>query len=114
MTPSFLLCGSTGIRIYNDFSAHELHEFTQTSSSLICVITLRQLVLSANNTNAIRFHAVYQISVIGYAELKVRNCTSNSSCNENNNELLIFSVNSCNSWLKKIPTQNQKDFLFKQ
>ncbi len=107
MTPSFLLCGSTGIRIYNDFSANELHEFTRTSSSLICVITLRQLVLSANNTNAIRFHAVYQISVI-------RNCTSNSSCNENNNELLIFSVNSCNSWLKKIPTQNQKDFLFKQ
>ena len=44
------------------FFNHELHEWARTSSPLICVITLRQLVLSANNTNAIRMIDVLKSS----------------------------------------------------
>ena len=37
-----------------DVFAHEFHEWTRTSGPLIFVITLRQHVLSANYTNAVR------------------------------------------------------------
>ena len=74
------------------FFNHELHEWARTSSFLIRVITLRQLVLSANRTNVVRVFDWQKIRVI-------RNCTSNSSCNENRHDYL-FRENSCNSWLK--------------
>ena len=44
--------------LVGDVFAHEFHEWTRTSGPLIFVITLRQHVLSANYTNAIRLHVV--------------------------------------------------------
>ena len=63
---------------------HEFHEWTRTFNSS-CFITLRQHVLSANNTNAIRLNALYQIRVI-------RNCTCNSSCYEGIRELHLVKI----------------------
>ena len=73
------------------FSAHELHEWTRTSNPFICAITLRQLVLSANNTNAIRVIdglKRFVLFVIAQAILRVMGTAAS----------LQFRENSCNSW----------------
>ena len=74
------------------FPAHELHEWTRTSNPLVCVITPRQQVLSANDTNAIRMIGGlkrFVIFVIARAILRVMKTATSYQ----------FRANSCNSWL---------------
>ena len=83
---------SARIRVLDDFfpttNYTNLHEL---SNPFICAITLRQLVLSANNTNAIRVIdglKRFVLFVIAQAILRVMGTAAS----------LQFRENSCNSW----------------